>query len=72
MQFGKVLSKLIAKNGITQAELSRLSGVSRKTIGNFVTGVAKQPTLSHAKALADALGVSLDELAEMCYGGGDD
>lgn len=43
---------------ITQAELSKLSGVSRKQISDFEIGLQNRPRLSTVHKLADALGVS--------------
>lgn len=46
---------------VTQVELAEKSGILQQNISNYETGF-KSPTLDSAAKLADALGVSLDEL----------
>ena len=48
--------------GLTQAELSRNAGIHRVTVAEIESG-RKQGSISSLKALADALSVSLDDLA---------
>lgn len=43
---------------ITQEELSKLSGVSRKQISDFEIGIQNRPRLSTVHKLANALGIS--------------
>lgn len=47
--------------GWTQSKLSRLSGVSQTYISELEAG-KKQPTVTIAHKLAEALGVGLDDL----------
>lgn len=47
---------------LTQGELAERAGISKRSVAAYESGEA-QPTLSLAIRLADALGVSLDELA---------
>lgn len=56
------LNKLMKENRISQADLSRVTGIPTSLISNYVTG-KKSPALSNAKIISDALGVSMDELA---------
>ena len=49
--------------GLTQAALAEKSGVSRVTVSEIETG-RKQGSVATLRALADALGASLDDLAE--------
>ncbi|PZX21215.1 helix-turn-helix protein [Rhodobacter capsulatus] len=49
-------------SGLTQAALAERSGVKRVTVAEIETG-RKQGTIATLRALADALGVSLDDLA---------
>lgn len=67
MTFGEMLLKLMNEKGISQAELARRSGVSKQSITELVKGRSKEPTFSKAKAIADALGVSLEEMARMVF-----
>ena len=49
--------------GITQAALAEIAGVNRVTVAEIETG-RKQGSVATLRALADALGVSMDDLAE--------
>ena len=64
MTFGKLLAALLDEKGITAGELARRIGTNRSSIYSLMNGKAKEPTLKRAKEIADALGVTLDELAE--------
>jgi mRNA interferase RelE/StbE len=49
--------------GMTQAALAERAGVDRVTVAEIETG-RKQGSIATLRALAEALGVSLDDLAE--------
>ncbi|MBE5967693.1 MAG: helix-turn-helix transcriptional regulator [Lachnospiraceae bacterium] len=49
------------KMGLTNEELSRLSGVPKGTIDKILSGVTKDPKLETLKAIARVLGCSLDD-----------
>lgn len=49
--------------GMTQAALAEKAGVSRVTVAEIETG-RKQGSVASLRALANALGISLDDLAE--------
>ena len=49
--------------GLTQAALAEKSGVKRVTVAEIETG-RKHGSIATLRALADALGVSLDDLAQ--------
>lgn len=66
--YAEVLEYYLVREGITAAELARRIGSPRSTICALLKGRAKEPTLGTAKAIADALGVSLEEMAVMMYG----
>lgn len=61
---GQRVKELREAKGWSQEELARRVGVNSKTIYNYESGArgAKEPPLSTVRALADALGVSLDDL----------
>lgn len=61
MDVGLNIKQLRQKLGMTQEELSELSGVSRVSIGNYERG-DREPTVSIAIAIAEVLGVTLEEL----------
>lgn len=67
MEYKDVLAYYLNKQGITPAELARRIDSPRSTIHALLIGRAKEPTLGKAKMIADALGVSLDEMANMVY-----
>lgn len=55
------LQEIMAKEHISQNQLSKRSGVSQSFISAMLAG-DKQPTITVAKKLARALDVTLDEL----------
>ena len=61
MEFCQRLKSLRLQAGITQRQLSEMTGVSGTTVGNWETGV-KQPSMNALIALCDALHVSADVL----------
>lgn len=65
--YAEVLKYYLVKQGITAAELARRMNTSRSSICELTSGRSKSPTLGKAKAIADALGVTLDEMAAMMY-----
>lgn len=69
MEYRDVLAHYLEQTGMTPAELAHAIGSPRSTINALLKGRAKEPTLGKAKAIADALGVSLEEMAQMTYGG---
>lgn len=67
MEYKDVLDYYLKKQGISAAELARRIDSPRSTITELLKGRAKEPTLGKAKAIADALGVSLEEMANMVF-----
>lgn len=63
MQLNQRIQFLLSKKGMSQAELSRASGISSAQVAHIVTGRTKDPAISFAIKIADALDVSLDYLA---------
>jgi transcriptional regulator with XRE-family HTH domain len=60
-EFGEQLRNVRKEKGLTQAQLAKISGISRRMIVHYETHV-KMPPLSKVKKLAEAIGVSADEL----------
>jgi len=60
--FRENLFRLMGENGLTAAELSKKANLNARAVKDIEEGRSKSPKLSTAKALADALGVSLDYL----------
>lgn len=65
MTYGETLAFFLKQEGITKAELARRTGISRGQIGDLISGRTREPTLTRAKAIADALGVNLQEMCDM-------
>lgn len=61
---GQRVRQLREAKGWSQEELARRIGKDAKTIYNYESGArgAKEPPLSTVRALADAFGVTLEEL----------
>jgi len=56
------LKKLREKKGLSQDRLAKLADVANNTIIKIEQGENINPTLATLKKIAEALGVSLDEL----------
>ena len=61
--FGERLSEFMRLKGLGSAELARASGYTQRYINALRSGSSQYPRLNAAVALAEALGVSLDQLA---------
>lgn len=64
MRFGEVLQLYMDELDIDVKELSERIGCQRSAIYALLSGYAKDPTLRRAKEIADALGISLQELSD--------
>lgn len=60
-RLGKNLKRIRTTKGITQGDIVRSLGVSRSFISNIENGKTN-PTLATIAKLAEAVGVSVDEL----------
>jgi transcriptional regulator with XRE-family HTH domain len=59
------LKQLREKAGLSQEALSRIVGVSSKTVSNWERGISiASLTVPQMKALCDALGVTLNQLPD--------
>ena len=61
MSFAENLATLRRLKGMSQEELAAAIGVSRQTLSKYETGESL-PDIERCRALAEAFGVSLDEL----------
>ena len=61
-EFKDRLRGLRCERRMTQSELAKEAGVSKASVGNWESG-DNLPNLMVASALADILGVTIDELA---------
>jgi DNA-binding XRE family transcriptional regulator len=58
----KNIKKYRAKLGISQDKLSKLAGITLHTITKIESGATPDPRIETVKKIADALGVSIDDL----------
>src|ERR671938_576264 len=58
----EIMRKRRIEQGLSQADLAASVGLDKRQIRRYEAGEA-QPSLSAARAIAQALGISLDELA---------
>lgn len=56
------IKKLRIKKDLAQEKLARMADISTATIVKIESGVAKEPTITTVAKIANALGVSIDEL----------
>ncbi|MBR6519061.1 MAG: helix-turn-helix transcriptional regulator [Oscillospiraceae bacterium] len=61
IQTGKLIAELRKKRGLTQKQLADKLNLSNKTISKWESGNGS-PNISNLPALAETLGVSVDEL----------
>ena len=67
MSYSEALSHYMEKAGMSVIQLSNKIGMRRSTIYALLDGRAKEPKLSTAKAIADALGTTMEEMAAMAF-----
>lgn len=68
MTFGEVVPHYLGALGVSQSELARRVGTNRSTINCIIKDERRSPTLDTAVAIADALGVPLEEMVDMMRG----
>ena len=61
MEFGDILKQLRKQRGLTQEDLAGMIGVSRQSVAKWESGETS-PDLEKSRLIAEALGVSLDDL----------
>lgn len=60
-----VLNDYKRKNGLTNEDLSKMSGVPKPTIDKITAGTTKRPSLDTVQALARACGMSLSDFDDI-------
>lgn len=65
MEYGKALRHILRETGVSQAELARRMGTSTAYVSQLCIGKIKEPSLSKAYEIADALGVPVDRFVEL-------
>lgn len=63
MGFKEQIQEALEERGLTQADLCRLTGLSSSKVSQVVNGATQDPRLSTIAPIADALDLSLDDLA---------
>ena len=63
MSFGKRLNQILLDRDMTPAQLSKMLGWNTGVLSQYLNNPKRDPRLSTAIKIADALGVSLDYLA---------
>jgi transcriptional regulator with XRE-family HTH domain len=58
----KNIKKYREKKGISQDKLSKLAGITLHTITKIESGATPDPRIETVKKIADALGISIDDL----------
>jgi transcriptional regulator with XRE-family HTH domain len=61
MQLGKILKRLMADNDVNAAQVSRATGISSRTIHNWLSGQPPRD-VRQLKKVADYFKVTLDQL----------
>ncbi len=56
------IKKYREKNGISQDKLSKLAGITLNTITKIESGATPDPRIETVRKIADALGISVDDL----------
>ncbi|RGJ47465.1 XRE family transcriptional regulator [Olsenella sp. TM06-36] len=69
MTYGTALRTLLAKSGMSMAELARRSGISRQYLSMLAKGDIEEPSLTKAYAIADGLDVSVQDFLDLMHGG---
>jgi len=59
---GKNIKKYRLKMGLSQDKLAKLANVTYTTLVKIESGVNKNPTIKTLKKIADALGITVNDL----------
>ena len=65
MTFGEVVLIYLERLGMSQSELARRMGTGRQTVNSIIKSGRRGPTLDTAIAIAEALGVPLQEMVDL-------
>ncbi len=67
----EIINRLKREKGLTNASLSKLSGVTQSTLDKITAGINTNPKLSTLQAICRALGCRLSDLEETPRSGGE-
>lgn len=65
MEYGKALRLILREVDVSQADLARRMNTSTAYVSQLCSGKIKEPSLSKAFEIAEALGVSVDRFVEL-------
>jgi transcriptional regulator with XRE-family HTH domain len=65
MEYGKALRLILRELDVSQADLARRMNTSTAYVSQICSGKIKEPSLSKAFEIAEALGVSVDRFVEL-------
>ena len=65
MEYGKALRLILREVDMSQADLARRIGTSTAYVSQLCSGKIKEPSLTHAYDIADALGVTIDYFVQL-------
>lgn len=65
MRYGEALDLLLKQQGINRFSLSKAIGKSSTYISQLINGKIKEPSLSTSFAIADALGVTVQDFIDL-------
>lgn len=65
MEYGKALRLIFREVDMSQADLARRIGTSTAYVSQLCSGKIKEPSLTRAFEIADALGVTADYFVQL-------
>ena len=67
MNYNEALRYLMRERGIEQVDLARAIGRSRSYVSQLMSGKVKEPSLSTAYAIADAMGLKVQDFLDLMH-----
>lgn len=67
MTYGQALRAILKEHHVTQAELARAIGSSNSYVSQLMVGKVKEPSISIASKIADALGVTVQDFLDLMH-----
>ena len=71
MTYGSALRMILRQSGMTQAELARAIGRSTSYVSQLMTGKVREPSISTAFEIADALHTTVQAFLDLMHSDGD-
>lgn len=67
MTYGEALRRILRESHMSQAELARAIGKSNSYVSQLCKGKVKEPSISLAFAIADALGTNVQTFLDLMH-----